>query len=464
MHVFHPSILREYDIRGIFNETLFPQDFYVLGRLMARLVRSKKNEEQPHVAVGFDGRLSSPILADALYQGLLYEDACVFSIGCGPTPMASFSHYVFDTDAVLMVTGSHNPASYNGLKITLQKRPFYGQDIRDLGEKVKGLSKEKTPSNNSSEKTVIFQDIRDLYIERLLKDIHLEKPLKVVWDCGNGAAGEIVERLAQKLKGKHILLNTKIDGTFPAHHPDPTVPKNLEQLKEAILQNQADLGFAFDGDGDRLGVVDGKGRILWGDQLLILFSEYVLKSLPGAPIIADVKASQVLFDKIKDFGGMPVMERTGHSFIKNKMREIEAPLAGEMSGHIFFADRYYGYDDALYAALRFLEILNFSEKTLEELYDSLPKRESTPEIRIEDLRYDKKRIVEELKQALLKEDIPFNDLDGIRVSLKEGWWGLRASNTQDILTARVEADTLENLKWLKSSLFNRLKPFGIKEF
>ncbi|MBS0184937.1 MAG: phosphomannomutase/phosphoglucomutase [Proteobacteria bacterium] len=458
MHTFHPSILREYDIRGIFNETLFPEDFYSIGRLFAELVREKKNQEQPRIAVGFDGRLSTPQLVDALHRGLFEEKAHVFSIGCGPTPMASFAHYALDVDAVLMVTGSHNPSTHNGIKITLQKQPFFGQEIQNLALKLKNLS-----SSSSSSHTSFFEihDLRDLYVEKLLEGFMLKKPLKVVWDAGNGSAGEIIERLVKRLPGEHILLNTKIDGNFPAHHPDPTVPENLDQLKDFILKTNADLGFAFDGDGDRLGVMDEKGRILWGDQILILLAEGVLKTMPGAPIIADVKASQLLFDKIEEFGGVPIMERTGHSLIKSKMREMKAPLAGEMSGHIFFADRYYGYDDALYAALRLLEILNMSSKSLSELYDDLPKRENTPEIRIESAGKDKKEILKKIKEDLLKEGVSFNDLDGIRATFKEGWWGIRASNTQDVLTMRIEAETAEGLKHLKTDLFERLKSFGI---
>lgn len=460
MHTFHPSILREYDIRGIFNETLFPEDFYILGRLLASIVREKKNQQQPHIGVGFDGRLSTPHLVEALFRGLLDEKSHVSSIGCGPTPMASFSHYVLGVDAVLMVTGSHNPSTHNGLKITLQRQPFYGEEIKNLASKIKDLQEVSTALH-----TPFFEvhDIRDLYIESLLEGIVLKKSLKVVWDSGNGSAGEIVERLVKNLPGEHILLNTKIDGRFPAHHPDPTVAENLEQLKETILETKADLGFAFDGDGDRLGVLDSKGRILWGDQVLILLAELVLKDLPGAPIIADVKASQLLFDKIKEFGGIPVMERTGHSLIKSKMKQLKAPLAGEMSGHIFFSDRYYGYDDAIYAALRVLEILNLSDKSLSDFYEALPKRENTPEIRIESAGKDKRKILESIKADLLKEGIAFNDLDGIRTSFKDGWWGLRASNTQDALTMRVEAETLEGLMRLKKDLFERLDFFGVSE-
>lgn len=457
MHIFHPSILREYDIRGIFNETLFPEDLYNVGRIMARLTMERV-KKQPRIVVGYDGRLSSPLLVEALYKGLLEERVHVLAIGCGPTPMTSFAHYALEGDAALMVTGSHNPKTHNGLKITLQTKPFFGDDIRALQKQIEFLSEISTHNFKEQLETI---DVEKLYVQRLREGMDFKKNLKIVWDAGNGAAGKIVEELVKCLPGEHILLNTKIDGTFPSHHPDPTVPENLEEMKCAILQEKADLGFAFDGDGDRLGVIDGKGRILWGDQIMILLAEFVLKANPGAPIIADVKASQLLFDKIQAFGGVPVMECTGHSLIKSKMREINAPLAGEMSGHIFFSDRYYGFDDALYAALRILEILNFSEKTLTDFYDGFPKRESTPEIRLECDGYDKKEIIQKIKEGLIKENISFNDKDGIRVHLQESWWGIRASNTQDVLTIRIEAPSASTLNFLKEDLLRRLKPFGL---
>lgn len=458
MHVFHPSILREYDIRGVFNETLFPEDLYNLGRIMVRLTQAKVGK-QPRIVVGYDGRLSSPELVAALHKGLLEEGAHVLSVGCGPTPMISFAHYALESDAALMVTGSHNPKTHNGLKMTLQTHPFFGDDIRALQDQVAMLSEISFPNLNSGYLEKI--NMESLYVQRLIKDINITKNMKIVWDPGNGAAGRIIERLVKYLPGEHILLNIEIDGTFPAHHPDPTVPENLEEIKNIILQEKADLGFAFDGDADRLGVVDGKGRILWGDQILIFLAEFVLKTNPGAPIIADIKASQVLFDKIKEFGGFPVMERTGHSLIKSKMREIQAPLAGEMSGHIFFSDRYYGFDDALYAALRVLEILNSSEKTLADFYEALPKFESTPEIRLECQGIDKKKIIQKIKEGLIYEKIPFNQQDGIRIRFEQGWWGIRASNTQDVLTIRVEASSVQELYRLKEDLLRRLKPFGL---
>ena len=457
MPSFHPSILREYDIRGVVNTTLFPLDLYHVGRLVAQMVH-ETTKAQPRLIVGYDGRLSSPELAEALYKGLLSEKAHVVSIGCGPTPMTSFSHYLFESDGVLMITGSHNPSSYNGVKITLYKKPFYGQKIQNLQERVKAL---KDPASQVYNAFFEERDIRKAYVDCLLKGFSFNTPLSVVWDTGNGAAGEIVEALVKRLPGHHILLNTKIDGTFPAHHPDPTVEENLEEMRAAILENQADLGFAFDGDGDRLGVMDGKGRIVWGDQMMIFFAKSVLKKCPGAAIIGDVKASQILFDQITSLGGRPVMSKTGHSLIKSKMQELKAPLAGEMSGHIFFNDRYFGYDDALYAALRMLEFIQEEKRPLSQLYEGLPHCASTPEIRIDVSVAQKKEILEKIKEDLIREKIAFNDLDGVRVSFKKGWWGLRASNTQEVITLRVEAENTQELEHLKADLFNRLKPFGI---
>jgi phosphomannomutase len=284
-----------------------------------------------------------------------------------------------------------------------------------------------------------------------------------VWDAGNGSGGEAVVAVAKKLPGKHIVLNGVIDGTFPAHHPDPTVPKNLEQLQAAVAKEKADVGFAFDGDADRIGVIDGKGRILWGDQIMQVLAEDVLAHSPGAPIIADVKASQALFDEITRMGGKAVMWKTGHSLIKNKMAEIKAPLAGEMSGHIFFADRYYGFDDAIYAAVRFLNIIASGAKyDLAARYDKMPRMINTPELRFPCADERKFAVVDEVKARLAKAGADVSDIDGVRVNEAGGWWLLRASNTQAVLVARAEADGPERLEKLKASLAAQLKQSGLE--
>ena len=454
MHVFHSSILREYDIRGEVGKTLSQEDAYFLGRCFGTLIRDRKGKS---VALGYDGRLSSPSLAQGVSQGLCDEGISVKEIGLGPTPMLSYAIHALETDGGIMVTGSHNPPHHNGFKITIGTEPFFGEQIQNLKEIMKTLSQKPAVSTGTHESV----EIKEQYVTRLTEGLPLQKPLTVVWDPGNGASGEIIEMLTKNLPGNHILLNTKIDGTFPVHHPDPTVPENLIQLQQTVQLHQADLGIAFDGDGDRIGVVDGIGRILFGDQLLILYAQKLLQEIPKATIIADVKASQTLFDEIAKLGGAPIMGKTGHSLIKAKMKETKAPLAGEMSGHIFFADRYYGFDDAIYAALRLLEVLDNSEETLTQKVDQLPTPHNTPEIRFQCDDDQKFKVVEEIKNKLESSKTPFSGIDGVRVSVPDGWWLLRASNTQDVLVARCEGKTQEALEEAQKHLTEHLKSVGI---
>ena len=305
-------------------------------------------------------------------------------------------------------------------------------------------------------------DVEAEYVARLLQDYDGIRPLKVVWDAGNGATGEVLVKLTEKLAGTHILLNEVIDGTFPAHHPDPTEVENLVQLQEVVAREKADLGIAFDGDGDRIGLIDGQGRILWGDQLMVILGDDLLKTRPGATIIADVKASQVLFDEIAKRGGKPLMWKTGHSLIKTKMLETGAPLAGEMSGHIFFADRYYGFDDALYAAVRVLGILGRSALSLAAMRDTLPSVLNTPELRFPCADTRKFSVIAEVKARLEASGATVSDVDGVRVNTADGWWLLRASNTQDVLVARCEAQSAEGLARLKATLVEQVTASGIK--
>jgi phosphomannomutase len=303
--------------------------------------------------------------------------------------------------------------------------------------------------------------VLDSYVDRLVQDYRGARPLTVAWDAGNGAAGEAMVRLAAKLPGRHHLLYETIDGNFPNHHPDPTVPKNLADLQAKVAEVKADLGIAFDGDGDRIGVVDSEGHILWGDQLMVLFAREVLADRPGATVIADVKASQVLFDEITAAGGRPLMWRTGHSLIKAKMAETGSPLAGEMSGHIFFADRYYGYDDALYAAVRILGIASRGPQSLAKMRDGLPSVINTPELRFPCSDVRKFAVVEEVARRLAQAGAKVSDVDGVRVSTADGWWLLRASNTQDVLVARCESKTDAGLARLKSALGKELAVSGV---
>jgi len=382
-------------------------------------------------------------------------------IGLGPTPMLYFAVYHSDADAGVMVTGSHNPPDQNGFKMLMAKRlpgggPIYGEKIKKLAEMA---TKGDFVAGNGNARTI---DVREAYIERILKDFNGEKPLKVVWDNGNGAAGDIIHHLVRKLPGTHILLFPEIDGRFPNHHPDPTVPANLKDLQAAVAENKADLGVAFDGDADRIGAVDGLGRILAGDQLVAIYATEVLKERPEATIIADVKASQVLFDHIAACGGAPLMWKTGHSLIKTKMAETGSPLAGEMSGHIFFADKYYGYDDAIYGAVRLLTLVSSSGKTLAEWRDSLPVMVNTPELRFGIQEARKFAVVDEIKARLTQEKANVNDTDGVRVTTPDGWWLLRASNTQAALIARAEAHDEAGLARLKAQLTAQLEASNVK--
>ncbi len=456
-HTFHPSILREYDIRGITEETLFPADARAVGETFGTVV---KRSGGTRVRVGYDGRLSSPAMEAALVEGLKSTGLTVERVGRGPTPMLYFATFDGKADGGIMVTGSHNPPTHNGFKMMLGKKPFFGDDIKKLGKMAAAGDVEKAQGEKSGK--VIETPAFDAYLERLLKDFAGARELTVVWDPGNGAGAEVVTHLVKRLPGKHIVLNGTIDGTFPAHHPDPTVPKNLEQLIDAVKREKAAVGFAFDGDADRIGVVDGKGRILWGDQIMQILAEDVLKSHPGAPIIADVKASQALFDEVARMGGKPIIWKTGHSLIKNKMAETNAPLAGEMSGHIFFADKYYGFDDAIYSAVRFLSIMARDESyDLAKRYDKMPVLVNTPELRFPCADERKFAVIDEVKARLAKSGAKVSDIDGVRVTGKGGWWLLRASNTQAVLVARAEADTEEHLEGLKHELAAQLKASGL---
>jgi phosphomannomutase len=452
-HRFDPTILREYDIRGIVGTTLSTADARAIGRAYAHILRETG---ESRVAVGYDGRLTSPDLEDALVEGLVSDGADVVRIGRGPTPMLYYAAATLAVDGGVMVTGSHNPPDHNGFKLVLRGKPFYGAAIRRLGEIALGLG---APHHIRGQ--VAEHPIRDDYIARLARDYDGARPLSVAWDAGNGATGEVVQELTLRLPGRHILLNEDIDGTFPAHHPDPTIPENLVQLQQAVAREHCDLGIAFDGDGDRIGVVDGQGHILWGDQLMVVLARDVLGRHPGAPIIADVKASQVLFDEIARMGGRPVMAATGHSLIKAKLAELGAPLAGEMSGHIFLADGYYGFDDAVYVAVRLLSILSRISESLAEIRARLPVVFNTPELRFPCAETRKFEVVRDVRDRLRRAGTEMTDIDGVRVRTAEGWWLLRASNTQAVLVARAESTTVEGLARLKQELAAELAASGV---
>ncbi|MBL8659458.1 MAG: phosphomannomutase/phosphoglucomutase [Rhodospirillales bacterium] len=449
-----PTVLREYDIRGIIGKTLTAEHYEAIGRAFGTgMIR----EGGRAVAVGYDGRLTSPELEQALVAGLASTGLLVHRIGLGPSPMLYFAVHKLDADGGMMITGSHNPAEYNGIKMSRRGRPFFGDDIRGLGAAV------EQDDYVSGQGQVKDSPVSEAYVERLCTGMSEGRPLRVAWDPGNGAAGDVLKALCARLPGEHVLINEAIDGTFPAHHPDPTVEENLVQLQAEVARHGCDLGIAFDGDGDRIGVIDDRGRVLWGDQLLVLLAGPVLEELPGATIIADVKSSQVFFDEIRRMGGKPLMSRTGHSPIKKLMAETGAPLAGEMSGHVFFAHRYYGYDDALYAAVRLLALVAAGDRSLAALRDSLPVMVNTPELRIDCPEERKFKVIEDVRARLAGvAGIAVNDVDGVRVTGADGWWLLRASNTQPVLVGRCEAADAAGLKRLQEDLDRQLRLSGLE--
>lgn len=453
---FHPSILRAYDIRGVVGETLSTDDAYVLGALLAGRIR--KNSPKPSASlravIGYDGRLSSPDLARALGEGFLDSGVQVDVLGTCPTPMLYFAVFSHSYDAGVMVTGSHNPPTHNGFKMMIGRDTLHSHDIADFQDEA-ALYQKPTIRCVS---TPLQVDVKALYLHRILKDIQL-KPLKVIWDCGNGATGSVIHELVQKLPGHHSVLFGDVDGRFPNHHPDPAEEKNLKDLIHSVKKNKADVGIAFDGDGDRIGIVDEAGEIIWPDQILGLYARDVLKDYSGSPLIADVKCSKKLFDFIKENGGKAIMSRTGHSYVKAEMRAQMSPLGGEMSGHIFFADKYYGYDDALYAALRLLVILSQSEKPLSELIKPLRGMVATPEIRIEVSEDQKFQIIKDLGDKIKQGHVI--TIDGLRVETEGGWWLLRASNTQNALSFRAEAIDKNHLKKMGGWCQELLAPYHL---
>lgn len=453
-HDLNPTILREYDIRGIVGETLGADDVRAIAHAFASIVGHGGGKT---VAIGYDGRLSSPELETAAVEGLEAAGLTVYRVGLGPTPMLYYATHEIPADSGMMITGSHNPPEYNGIKLTIGGKSFFGEDIQKLGRMV--AAGDFVEGSGEA----IDAPVMDEYVARLLSDYRGGKELTVAWDAGNGAAGDALVKLTAGLPGRHVLLNETIDGTFPAHHPDPTVEANLEQLKQAVAENGCDLGIAFDGDGDRIGLIDAMGRVLWGDQMMVVLAREVLADLPGSTIIADVKASQVFFDEIERMGGKAMMWKTGHSLIKSKMAETGAPLAGEMSAHIFFKHRYYGFDDALYAAVRLLSIVAASEESLADMLDAMPHMVNTPEIRFDCPEERKFELVDEVAERLQGvEGITVHDMDGVRVQTADGWWLLRASNTQAVLVARCESTTEQGLARLKAELAGQLRASGLE--
>ena len=437
----HPSILRAYDIRGIYDQSLKLADATAIGRAFAACLARKCLGKK--VIVGRDGRLSSPKLARALIDGLVDGGADVTDIGCGPTPMLYFAATHLNADGAIQVTGSHNPPTHNGFKMVMGGKSFFGPDIIDLG----AICAAGVPSQNGGKRArkSIFED----YVNRLLQSADAGN-LSVIWDCGNGASGPVTDAVVDRLTGKHEVLFSKIDGTFPNHHPNPVDPETIQTLRAAVKLGNADLGIGFDGDGDRIGIIDAKGRQVPGDLLTAYLAQDIAKRYPGSTMLLDVKSSQLAVDMLSVAGANAKIWKTGHSHMKERMAEVGSPLAGEMSGHIFIADNYFGFDDAIYVALRILTQTVHTGQSITTFLDSLPDQHATPELRINCADDRKFAIMEKLQSIIAQRYAPetINTIDGIRVTSPSGWWLVRASNTEAVLVARAEAvspDALEQL-------------------
>ena len=452
-YTFDPTVLRAYDIRGVVDKTISTETAYAIGRSLGTLIIQNQGHK---AAVGWDGRHSSPAMAKALSEGLAESGINVKMIGLGPTPMLYYAVCELDLDGGVMITGSHNPPDYNGFKMMLGKAAVYGDTISKFAHLSNG-------NWHTGQGSIEMIELRKAYCQRILQGYQADssKQLQIAWDVGNGAVGAVLDDVLEKLPGTHHVLFGDVDGNFPNHHPDPAVEENLADLRKIVAEKKCDLGIAFDGDGDRIGVIDRKGDILWGDQLLQILAADVLQRYPGAPIIADVKASQTLFDRIQALGGEPVMWKTGHSLVKARMKELNSPLAGEMSGHIFYADQYYGFDDAIYVAIRLLDILARHNYDISDLRAQMKVSYSTPEMRL-DCADDKKfNVIANVAESLKKSGAEVSDIDGVRVQEAEGWWLLRASNTQPALVARAESDTSEGVTQLLEKLRQIVSPYGI---
>ncbi|HEX9262982.1 MAG TPA: phosphomannomutase/phosphoglucomutase [Candidatus Binatia bacterium] len=449
----NPAVFREYDIRGL-AEKDFDKDFAsLLGRVHGTAIAQRGGK---CVTVGRDCRATSDLYAEAVIAGMAAAGLHVYDIGISPTPLLYFSLFHLDADGGIQITASHNPSEYNGFKICLGKDTLYGQQIQELRAKMERRELREKPGGK-----VERYEIVPPYSKQLLADVpKLARPLKVVVDAGSGVGGPVAPPIFKKLGCRVWEIACVPDANFPFHHPDPTVPENLHLLIEKVRREKADLGIAYDGDADRIGAVDEKGNILWGDELLVLFSRDVLKRNPNAVIISEVKCSQRLYDDIAKNGGRPVMWKAGHSLLKAKMKETGALLAGEMSGHMFFKERYFGYDDAIYASLRLLEILANSETPLSGLLADLPKSVSTPEIRV-DCPDEKKFAIAAKATEYFRQHYDVIDVDGVRVRFADGWGLIRASNTQPALVLRFEASCQQRLDEYRALIENKLKEFRV---
>ena len=445
---FPDSIFRAYDIRGVVPQTLTAETAYWIGRAIGAQTLA---QDEPNISVGRDGRLSGPELVEQLIQGLADAGCHVSDVGLVPTPALYYAANVLAGKSGVMLTGSHNPSDYNGFKIVIAGDTLANEQIQALHQRLK--------SNNltSGQGSITKVEILDRYSAQIVQDIKLARRLKVVVDCGNGAAGVIAPQLIEALNCEVIPLFCEVDGNFPNHHPDPGKPENLVDLIAKVKQTNADLGLAFDGDGDRVGVVTNTGDIVFPDRLLMLFAKDVVARNPDAEIIFDVKCTRRLTPLIKEYGGRPLMWKTGHSLIKKKMKQTGALLAGEMSGHIFFKERWFGFDDGIYSAARLLEILSQEKSTAQELFETFPNDISTPEINIHVTEESKFSIIDALHDAQWGDGADLTTIDGVRVDYAKGWGLVRASNTTPVLVLRFEADDEAELQRIKDVFHAQLK-------
>ena len=461
-HTFEKTILRSYDIRGVYEKTLKNEDAFMLGFFFGITARKKNpDKKKPLIIIGMDGRLSSPLLEENLNEGLKKAGCEVYRIGLGPTPMLYFASKFYNSDGAIQVTGSHNPKQYNGFKMVLNQNSFFGEDILKLG---RFASKGYPKTYKGLSKSVI---INETYVNEIIKPLkNIKQSLiakTIVWDCGNGAAGPSVEMITKNIPGKHIVLYSEVNGNFPNHHPDPTDKSTLKIITKKMKEVDAELGIAFDGDGDRIGVIDKKGRTVAGDLLTaFLANSIITKNKKNQTIILDIKSSYIAYEKIISMGFKAEIGKTGHSNIKKRIKEINSPLAGEMSGHIFFADKYFGYDDALYASIRLLNLMAY-DITLDKFISTLPKTYVSPEIKVFCSDKIKFLTIDNISRNILKKYDPEDiiTLDGIRVKNKFGWWLIRASNTEEALIVRFEGKSEKDKDELFKEVKNLLKDAGL---
>jgi len=436
----NPRIFREYDIRGLVDQDLTVEGARLIGQSLATYLSRQGMQK---AVVGRDGRLSSPRLHGSLVQGMVAGGMDVMDIGVCPTPVFYFSLFHLNRDGGAMITGSHNPPEFNGFKLCSGKETLHGEQIQELRRII------ESQNFIRGQGALFRQEILPAYRQFMAQNIRLQRKIKVVVDSGNGTAGLVAPAILRDLGCEVIDLYTEVDGRFPNHHPDPTIPEYMQALIAKVRETGAEVGIGYDGDADRIGAVDHNGNIIWGDQLMILFSRQVLRDHPGATIVSEVKCSQNLYDDIARNGGRGIMGRAGHSLLKKQMKEEKALLGGEMSGHIFFADRYFGYDDAIYASCRLVEILSRTEKRIPDLLSDVPQAFNTPEIRV-DCPDDRKFLIAEKVKESFRNEYPIVDVDGVRVIFPDGWGLVRASNTQPILVLRFEARTPERLREIRS--------------